>query len=640
MTDKQNNRFNDCSCNCPTPDLAPIRNPNCNDCDKSKDLPMPESFFEWVKLLTPIQKNQLPPFDVRITKLPYNEKGIITLSDKEIIQYEYSKETIYQKDGNGVNIPYSKNVPWKPWVITIVKRGLHPAGTFSGLNGNGSNYVDKREGSEIVRYTADYNNCEFMYDHGTNSDVSIDITHLQIRMASALTCCRPASNTDLGTVVVEWPICTGHEQYPNVPSMCLIANCGKAGIVRDVTKCMPEGQEKLVSYNDYATPTRPGLVQIMGYTDVNCTTWAKTVHTPTGEIPEVALNAAQKAYADVYGAVTLSINGSDGKAHSSNHHANSTTAGIILTRPIEQIYYDMPNSIPRNGNPMTSCWNTPVRAVTDYDLADIGVNGLVKLSRPCDGDTTKNIALNKYDTATVTNIWSTMLSRDPCASCAPRAVGDNDPRLFMPYLEYYNSQVGWGAEPEVKRTTSGTTEAIFSYKQTNITPGGVALNCWVRNSLYYWMQKSAEELFLNNRRLIVPKTGQYLVSFEVRMFIDPGADSTIPLGISQARVVRNGVNTTIGDKKEWLHRNWLIDLNNFNNAQNGSKSRTWTNIWPLSVNWQLCGSDSFMTAAHNWWLNEWDEIYVTMDLDTNTALDYMYYRQRLSLFFLDETAMF
>lgn len=153
--------------------------------------------------------------------------------------YEYDQGTIYTEQ-NGILIPYSKNPPGKHGTITITKRGLHPSGTFNGLDGRGANYVDKREGNKTVRYTADYNNCEFMSDHGTNSDVSIDITHLQIRMASALTCCRPASNTDLGTVIVDGPICTGHEQYPNVPSMCLFANCGRAGIVRDVTKCMPE----------------------------------------------------------------------------------------------------------------------------------------------------------------------------------------------------------------------------------------------------------------------------------------------------------------------------------------------------------------------------------------------------------------
>lgn len=220
-------------------------------------------------------------------------------------------------------------------------------------------------------------------------------------------------------------------------------------------------------------------------------------------------------------------------------------------------------------------------------MADLTINGLVKLSRPCDNDPTKNIALNKYDTAGLSNTGSVKLSRAPCSPCNAIAVSDNDQRMFDPYLEYYNSYRGGGAEAENKRTGTGTTEAIFTYKQTNVAPTGTTLNCGVKDSLYYGLQKDHNDIFVANKRLKVPKAGQYLVSFQVRMFIDPGATNNIPFGVARARVVVNGTNTTIGDKKEWLHRNWLVDLNNFNNNDNGSKSKTWALRTEMSVDGEV-----------------------------------------------------
>lgn len=175
----------------------------CNDCDKTRDLPLPESFYTGVKLGTRIAKDKLPPFTIKVSKLPYNEKGIITVGNREIMMYEYSKQVTYIEE-NGVLVPHIKNKPGNPGEITIVKRGLHPSGTFAGNDGHGKDFVDKKVSDTVVkRFEADYNNCKYMYEHGVNSDITMETNHLIIRMATALTCCRPATNTDLGLVMIE-----------------------------------------------------------------------------------------------------------------------------------------------------------------------------------------------------------------------------------------------------------------------------------------------------------------------------------------------------------------------------------------------------------------------------------------------------
>ena len=136
---------------------------------------------------------------------------------------------------------------------------------------------------------------------------------------------------------------------------------------------------------------------------VDCATGNVTTYTPTGDIPEKALNASQIGYKGIRGAVSLSHNGSNGEAHSSNHYANSTSAGTILTRSIAQTFYDIPADIQRNGYPLLPCGNQPVRAITDKDLADVEVEGLTKLSRPTCAGVKTNVALNKADLASQTN---------------------------------------------------------------------------------------------------------------------------------------------------------------------------------------------------------------------------------------------
>jgi hypothetical protein len=71
---------------------------------------------------------------------------------------------------------------------------------------------------------------------------------------------------------------------------------------------MPDGSEKLVSYNDYATPTRPGLSMITDTKIVDCQTGYVTTLTPTGDVPETALNASQIGYKGIRGSVSLSNN--------------------------------------------------------------------------------------------------------------------------------------------------------------------------------------------------------------------------------------------------------------------------------------------------------------------------------------------
>ena len=634
--------MSNCWCNEQSPSTAiPLQaeRTDCGTCWPISGYPLPESFYEWAKLLTPIAKAKLPPFDVKVSKLPHSDYGILTISDNEIVWYKYDKGITYT-DVNGVLIPYGQNNPWDAGTITIIKRWLHPTWTFNGNDGKGGSYVDVSENGVMKRYDADYNNCNYMFSHGTNDSVSADITHLTLRLFASSTCCRPATNKDLWIVAIEWPICAS-DVFPVVPSICLYANCGRRGIVRDVTKCMPDGSEMLVSYNDYATPTRPWLVKITDTRIVDCQTGDVTVITPTGDIPETALNASQIGYKGIRGSVSLSHNWSGGEAHSSNHYANSTSAGIILTREIMQTFYDIPADIQRNGYPLLPCGNQPVRAITDKDLADESIEGLAKLSRPCDWNTTNNIALNKFDTATPTNLGSVMLSRESCTPCSPIAVGDNDLRLFKPYIQLLDTEIGWTGSIF---TTDWvwTTQVEFLYWYTNIYPNSEPLNCGMKDSVYYGFTRDPSELFTDGtvnfyKSIIIPKDGMYHASWQCRLFVDLYIDSNIPFGNARWRLKVNSDNTTLGDKKEWIHRSFKQDIVDNLNA---SAWTSWIKPWTEYVNWDPAASDSFLQAEWDIYLFEWDEVWLEIDMDLDTTLDYRYYRQRIHLHYIDETQLF
>lgn len=219
--------------------------------------------------------------------------------------------------------------------------------------------------------------------------------------------------------------------------------------------------------------------------DVDCAT-GNTIRRSEdndGTNPSISANANQRAYANVLGLVTLSSDGSNGKAHSANHHANTETAGLVKIREIRQQEYEIDESkLKRTGYAMTPCGNEPVRAITDFDLADSQVDGLVRLSKPTQcavnsgsGKYGNNlhIATNKFDYARTDNPGTVQLSRNPCdKNCYSIAVADNDVRMFKPFMELFQAgsggQITWADSESDKVTGLQTTK--FTYKNTNIHP--------------------------------------------------------------------------------------------------------------------------------------------------------------------------
>jgi hypothetical protein len=56
----------------------------------------------------------------------------------------------------------------------------------------------------------------------------------------------------------------------------------------------------------------------------------------------------------------------------------------------------------------------------------------------------------------------------------------------------------------------------------------------------------------------------------------------------------------------------------------------------MSQKGEEVGSDTFLSGTHTWFLEEGDEVFITCDLDTDNHTQYRYYRQRLTLFYVDE----
>lgn len=667
-----NDRNDCCGCHplCKEPTTLPYE--KCNDCDKTKGIPMPESFFEGVKLLNTIEKDQLPPFTIRLSKLPFNDKGMFTIDWKEIFWYEYDKNNSYSKQETTntqwekveVLVPVSDNKPGEPGEVTITKRGLHPSGTFNGLNGEWNWYVDIKEDGLYKRYNADYNNCKFMYRHRANSDVSIDINHLHIRMATAMTCCRPATQYDCGTVKIS-KVCPDSGDCPIAVSICDFANCGKLGIVRELSKCVPEGREIAVAWNDYATETRPGLTQVTDVRVRDCNTGAITTQALlTGDNIPVALNAYQFADKDVYGSVTLSIGGSNHIAHAANHHANTETAGLVKLREIRQRTYKYQNEseLQRFWDPLTNCWNKAKYVISDLDFADATTHWLVRLSNPSDCTRndrweflqTQNIAVNKEDYATPTNQGVVRLSKDSCRPCNPIVVADNDERMFFPYMEIFDQvEGGVGAVGQLTMGTSltGKTTLTTNNARTNITSWP---NAWCeKNSRYYWFDKAENELFIKEgqryKSIIIPKEWLWKVDFQVRLVIDPYLRNykwANPISdiVSQARVQYkepggNEKFTPIGFKEHFTHHEFTKDMVAVINSMVGRVAgvdKSWREEWTSQFAGEIdCGYDSFLESSGLFWFKAGTEVFMSCDLDIDTSTNYAPYRQRLHLTFVD-----
>ena len=663
------NERNEC-CGCqPLCEPTELLYEKCNDCEKTKGLPMPESFYDDVTIQNHIDKKQLPPFTIRVSKLPHNEKGIITIGGKEHMLYEYKKNTTLQLNSDGILVPISENKPGEPGELTIVKRGLSANGTFNGVDGQGLAYHDVIENGVKKRYLADYNNCKYMYRHNRDSSVTIDANHLFIRMATAMTCCRASTEQDCGTVKIS-KVCPEDGECPTAVSICDFANCGKRGILRELSKCVPDGKEIAVAWNDWATQTRPGITQVTNVRVRDCSTGSITTQTLlTGENIPTALNAFQYADKDIYGSVTLSIGGANHIAHANNHHANTETAGLVKLRQIKQNTYEYinPNDVQRFGDPLANCGNKAKTVISDYDWADENTHGLVLLSNPsnCErvvkGATTglfpaiRNIALNKYDYARNDNVGSTKLSLPACNPCNPIAVGDNDPRLFKPFLKLHNIEQGgasanWENDWPVTGSRNIWNKPItYKFFSTNLKPKDEATNCENKNSTYYGIQRNADELATGSvdawQTLIVPKSGMYNANFQIRMFIDPNINGTVPYGIAQARIQvkqkKDGrtIFTTMGDKKEWIHRSYLQDLHNIADKVGipGQRNNWWKVGDMSNASGEKAGSDVFLQAHDLVWLDEGDEVWVSCDLDTDNITDYRVYRQRFSLEFVDAT---
>jgi len=144
-------------------------------------------------------------------------------------------------------------------------------------------------------------------------------------------------------------------------------------------------------------------------------------------------------------------------------------------------------------------------------------------------------------------------------------------------------------------------------------------------------------MFLEQRSsgsfLCLPNELMSYIDFQVRIFVDMNIDSQLPFGNARWRVKVNSTYSPIGDKKEWIHRSFKQQLTTLLNANWGS----WTPRGNESVNWVDASSDSFLQSSGMYYLIEWDILTVTVDMDVDSTLDYEYYRQRLEIFYIDET---
>jgi hypothetical protein len=215
------------------------------------------------------------------------------------------------------------------------------------------------------------------------------------------------------------------------------------------------------------------------------------------------------------------------------------------------------------------------------------------------------------DTLGVDKAGEVFISVEPCDMAKPIAVSDNDPRLFTPYVQLMDTE-WWGPNPnqDLHDPTSWEIFVNFNYGYTNIsdsTNGG--LDCSEKNSIYYWFDKKLEDVLVKNSagtkysKMVCPKTGLYDIKWQGRLLIP--ASSTVPYWISRWRVVVQPLAsalyyTTIGDKKQYIHDNFLNDI-----------SVPWWTAPAKNTQW---ATDIFLWSSWLWWLYEWDEVQLSVDL--------------------------
>jgi hypothetical protein len=624
---------------------APVQeNLPCWKCWPLSWYPIPEDDYV-SEIIGEIPNDKLPPFDLKVLHLPYGTFWEITVWNNtgtpERMEYMYTQNISYSVV-NWVEVPYISNSPWKTWIITIVKRWRHPAWSFYGKDGKWKKTVQAiPEWSSIPReYTADYNNCEFMYKHKSWSRVSMDITSQILRTFAQFTCCRPATNTSLWITAVTWPI--DDPLFPIAVWINDFVNCKNSnwtdnrGILRFLSKCVPFWMEWAVSWNDYAFQSHPWIADItdvrIEHCDWNITTSIKY----NWDTYATAMNAYQRAWKNIYGSVKLSVNNENSIAHANNHYGNTESAWLFLMREIKQLTYPIPSDILRKWSPLTNCWNTPSTVITDFDISDETVMGISYLSNPssCLDISLKNrpISLNKYDMARPDNPWSVLLSELPC-NCISIAVGDNDWRLKRPYINLYAEFV-WGEYSDPYNVFTWETELYFFYWVTNFDEETKPVNCNIWEGQYYWYKKNFDTLTVKSwnvyTRVVAPYTGKYFVQMHARLLIQ---DNNRPYWIMRWRVKVKETNgniyfTTIWDKRHYSNERWLKELA-------WLTSVWWWQSFPLNSEWNM--DDVFLQSTWDLFLNKWDEVYITVDTDVWVDdIPYKLYRHRLELNYDDD----
>lgn len=394
------------------PIISPLVNDGKSDCGTCWGLQTDwelENGYE-AKLLSAISKDQLPTFDsnwnptwcVDVSELPYGAAGLITFTNgnnAETFEYMYDKWVTVQIGEDGVERCFLENIPGNPGTICILKRGIHPAATNLITDWEWANTIIISNDGDQKEVSPDYNNCEFMFAHFPGATARRGTYAQEHSIFLQHTCCvcattqragimRASKDSDSGAC----PVAITNDDFAN----CSVNGVDNIGIVRGLSKCVEEGDEYVVSYNDYATPTRAGLAKITDIRTLDCSTGNIQTITPAWDIPETALNASQHAFPNIYGSSTLSRCIEWSIAVAKNDNATCTNNGLTILKPLKanHICPSIPSSLWICGD-----IDTPTRVVQEFDYADSDHYGLVTLSKALDENLQCPVVVTKHDWA-------------------------------------------------------------------------------------------------------------------------------------------------------------------------------------------------------------------------------------------------
>ena len=425
----------DQSVSLPLPIISPLENDWKSDCWTCWWLNTQwglENGFE-ARLQSRLAKDSLPTFDdewnptlcIRISELPYSSRGLMTLSDwnsAETIEYTYDKWTTVQIWEDWIQRCFLNNIPWNPWEVCILKRGIHPAAMNLLVDWEGWNtaIVELDWSANLTNYNwcdtdwinsnqkevaPDYNNCDFMFEHLPGSTVRRWTYAQEHSIFLQHTCCVCATDKRAGIVRLS---------KESTSSACAVvitnddfANCSinwvdNPWIVRGTTKCVPEWEEYVVSWNDYATSDHAWLVKISNVQSLDCNTGTISTREPDCIIPETAMNVDQHAFPWIYWSVQLSRCIDWSIAVSKNDNATCDNNWLTQLKPLKDGHLcpNIPSDIWICGN-----IDIPTRVVQEFDYADDDHYGLVRLSRALNSDLQCPVVVTKHDNATCINNW-------------------------------------------------------------------------------------------------------------------------------------------------------------------------------------------------------------------------------------------